>query len=80
MAHDKGFVVILKLRNATASGVRGHVCGDGPFIDGRRLVLLEKRWGNEWLKNEPTTEVDAVRFVRSGSECMRSAAQKAAYP
>ena len=60
MTHQEGLVVVFKLRKSTAGGVCSHRSADRPFIDGGGLVLLEKRRGNEWLQNKPTTEVDTV--------------------
>ena len=51
--------MIFELSEATTGGVCGHGNADGPFIDCGRLVLLEEGWGNEWLENEPATEIDA---------------------
>ena len=61
-AHNKSLVVVFKLRKPTAGGIRGHSGTDGPFINGGRLVLLEKRRGNERFEDKPTTEVNAARF------------------
>lgn len=80
IAHNKGLVVVFELRNTAAGGVCGHVCADGPFIDGRRLVLLEKIRGDEWLENEPTSEVYATRFIRSSGGCIESIEKKDCAP
>jgi hypothetical protein len=64
ITHNEGLVVVFKLRKSAAGGVRGHGRADGPFIDSSGLVLLEQRWGNEWLEDKPATEVDAEGFVR----------------
>lgn len=66
--------MIFKLRKTAIGGICGHGLTDGPFIDGGG-VLLEKRRGNEWLENEPTTKVDTDGFVRSSGERIELMAQ-----
>ena len=64
ITHDEGFVVVLELRKSAVGGVCSHSDTDGPLINSGRLVFLEKRRGDERLKNEPATEVDTERFDR----------------
>ena len=54
--------MILKLRKPTAAGVRGHGYANRPLINSSRLVLLEKRRGNERLEDKPAAKIDAEEF------------------
>jgi hypothetical protein len=72
--------VVFKLRKTTAGGVRSHGDADSPFIDGVRLVLLEKRRGNEWLEDKPTAEVYAGRICGVSEEYTNTTGEGPAYP
>lgn len=66
MTHDEGLVMVLKLRKTTIGGIRGQGYADCPFVDSCRLVLLEKRRGNERFEDKPAAEVDAESSTTIG--------------
>lgn len=64
--HNECIVMVLKLSDATVSGVRRHQLCQSELIRRWRVPLEESR-GDERLKHEQTTEIDTVYSIDSPS-------------
>ncbi len=41
------------------TGIGCHLHAEGPLVDSSG-IFLEKSWTNEWLKYEPSAEIDSI--------------------
>src|SRR5438552_1128635 len=68
--YDEGLVMLLKLTESSACLIGRHSDTEGPFVNGRRVLLVVPR-GYERLHDKPTPEVDTTLNNVSGVKEVR---------